>query len=113
MTWQPEYPNPAFDNMRPDDAFWAARIVARFTHAIDPRRRREGALQRPARDRLHHRQLIKRRDKVLRTWLTGVNPIVDVALSDSGELTFANAAEKAGVASPAQAYVVQWSRFDN
>ena len=40
-------------------------------------------------------------------------PPVDVALSDSGELTFANAAEKAGVARPAQAYVVQWSRFDN
>ena len=31
--WKPEYPNPAFDNMRPDDAFWAARIVARFDDA--------------------------------------------------------------------------------
>ena len=29
--WKPEYPNPAFDNMRPDDAFWAARIAARFS----------------------------------------------------------------------------------
>ena len=29
--WKPEYPNPAFGNMRPDDAFWAARIVARFS----------------------------------------------------------------------------------
>ena len=29
--WKPEYPNPAFDNMRPDDAFWAARIVAQFS----------------------------------------------------------------------------------
>ena len=24
MLWRPEYPNPAFDNMRADDAFWAA-----------------------------------------------------------------------------------------
>ena len=31
LKWKPEYPNPAFENMRPDDAFWAARIVARFT----------------------------------------------------------------------------------
>ena len=31
LKWKPEYPNPAFDNMRPDDAFWAARIVSRFT----------------------------------------------------------------------------------
>ena len=29
--WKPEYPNPAFQNMRPDDAFWGARLVARFT----------------------------------------------------------------------------------
>ena len=29
--WKPEYPNPAFERMRPEDAFWAARIVARFT----------------------------------------------------------------------------------
>src|SRR6185295_17598414 len=29
--WKPEYPNAAFDNMRHDDAFWAARIVARFS----------------------------------------------------------------------------------
>src|SRR5262249_17020546 len=31
LKWKPEYPNPAFENMRPDDAFWAARIVSRFT----------------------------------------------------------------------------------
>ena len=31
LKWKPEYPNPAFENMRPDDAFWAARIVSKFT----------------------------------------------------------------------------------
>src|SRR5688500_3503233 len=31
LAWRPEYPNPAFDNLRPVDAFWAARIVARFS----------------------------------------------------------------------------------
>ena len=29
--WKPDYPNAAFDRMLPDDAFWAARIVARFS----------------------------------------------------------------------------------
>ena len=29
--WKPEYPNPAFDLMRPEDAFWAARIVSKFS----------------------------------------------------------------------------------
>jgi hypothetical protein len=111
--WKPEYPNPAFDNMRADDAFWAARIVASIEPATiravvekarygDPR----------ATDYLTD-ALVTRREKVLRQWLTAVNPVVDVALSDAGGLTFANAAERAGVATPAERYVVQWARFDN
>ena len=44
LAWKPEYPNTAFDNMRPEDAFWAARIVARVSEDVDPRRRRQGAL---------------------------------------------------------------------
>ena len=57
--------------------------------------------------------LLRRREKVLRAWLTQVNPLVDFALSASGELTFANAAGQAGVAAPATGYRVQWARFDN
>ena len=57
--------------------------------------------------------LVARQKKVLQHWLTAVNPVVDVTLGDTGALTFANAAERAGVATPAQAYVVQWARFDN
>jgi hypothetical protein len=38
---------------------------------------------------------------------------VDFALSPSGELTFANAAEQAGAAPSANSYRVQWARFDN
>lgn len=57
--------------------------------------------------------LIGRRDKVLKAWLTGVNPIVDAALNPSGVLTFANAAVDARVATPPGSYVLDWSRFDN
>jgi hypothetical protein len=57
--------------------------------------------------------LVKRREKVLRTWLTAVNPVVDFALSDAGELSFVNAASRAGVTSPAQDYTVEWFKFDN
>jgi hypothetical protein len=38
---------------------------------------------------------------------------VNPALSDSGVLTFENAAERAGVASAAEGYTVEWLRFDN
>ena len=49
LTWRPEYPNPAFENMRPDDAFWAARIVAKFSDEMIRAGGGEGPLQRPAR----------------------------------------------------------------
>jgi hypothetical protein len=111
--WKPEYPNPAFDNLRQDDAFWAAQIVATFDAASIRAIVEKARYSDPRATEYMTDILIKRRGKVLRAWLTAVNPLVDFALSDSGELTFANAAERAGVASPAQGYTVQWSRFDN
>ena len=111
--WRPEYPNPAFDNMRADDAFWAARLVARFSddaiRAVVGKARfsEPGAADHVA------STLIKRRDKVLRTWLTGLNPLAEPRLTPDGSLTFENAAVSARVASPPSAYVVTWARFDN
>jgi hypothetical protein len=111
--WRPEYPNPAFDNMRPDDAFWAARIVSRFSdeaiRAVVGRARYSD----PEAAAFVADTLIARRDKVLRAWLTGVNPLADAALSPQGVLTFANAAVSAGVAGPVTEYRLTWSRFDN
>ena len=57
--------------------------------------------------------LITRRDKVLKTWLTAVNPLVDPRLDANGALTFENAAVTARVASPPSSYRMTWSRFDN
>ena len=111
--WKPEYPNPAFRNMRADDAFWAARIVSRFgddaIRAIVTKARYSD----PEASNYIAATLIKRRDKVLRTWLAGVNPVVDVAITAGGELTFANAALDAGVSQPASGYRAVWSTFDN
>ena len=59
------------------------------------------------------RVLIERRDAIARTWLNGVNPIVDPRLAADGTLTFANAAVAAGAATPGSGYTVSWSRFDN
>jgi hypothetical protein len=111
--WRPEYPNPAFDLMRPEDAFWAARLVAEFSDDALKAIVAKARYSDPAAADYITRTLIARRDKVLRTWLTGVNPIVDPQLSAAGVLTFENAATGAGVASAPTEYVLTWSRFDN
>jgi hypothetical protein len=111
--WKPEYPNRAFEKMRADDAFWAARIVSRFSdEAIRAVVAKAQYRNRAAADYVEA-TIIKRRDKVLNTWLTGVNPIVDPRLDAAGALTFENAAQTARVASAPAEYVLRWSRFDN
>lgn len=111
--WKPDYPNPAFRNARPDDRFWAARIVAAFSDEAVAAIVRSARFTDPQATEYLTATLLERKGKVLRAWLNGTNPIVDVALSASGELTFANAAEQAGVATAAGRYTVRWSRFDN
>jgi hypothetical protein len=113
VNWRPEYPNPAFDNMRGDDAFWGARLVAAFTderiRAIVAKARYSDA---PAREYIA-KTLIARRDKVLKAWLAAVNPVVRPALAADGTLTFRNAAVDAGIATAPQAYALTWAAFDN
>ncbi len=111
--WKPEYPNTAFDKMRPDDAFWGARIVAAFSDVTIRAVVSKAGYTDPAATEFISRTLITRRDKVARRWLNGVNPIVDVELAPDGTLTFHNAAVEARAASPAESYVLAWSRFDN
>jgi hypothetical protein len=57
--------------------------------------------------------LIRRRDKVLRAWLTAVNPIAGARLAADGTLTVENAAAAAQVSTAPSEYALTWSRFDN
>jgi hypothetical protein len=113
VAWRPEYPNPAFENMRADDAFWGARLVARFTPADIRAVVAKARYSDPRATDYMTATLVERRARVLRAWLTPVNPLVDFALDGAGVLTFDNAATAAGVATPASRYRVRWSRFDN
>jgi hypothetical protein len=111
--WKPEYPNAAFDNARPEDWFWAARILAAIPD--DGVRAVVGAAQfsDPKASAYLTDVLLARRSKVLRAGLNGTNPVVNPALTGSGELTFENAAHAAAVANAAERYTIQWSVFDN
>ena len=57
--------------------------------------------------------LIKRRDKVVATWLNQVCPVVEPVLNDDGRLTFENVAVAARAAAAPDSYDLQWFQFDN
>ena len=111
--WKPEYPNAAFENMRADDAFWAARIVARFTDEMIGAVVRKAQYSDPRATEYMTETLIARRDKVVAAWINGVCPAVDPVLGADGALTFTNAAVAARAAAPGESYQLQWFRFDN
>jgi hypothetical protein len=112
VAWRPEYPNPAFDAMRADDAFWAARLVARFSDEIIRAIVAKARYSEPGAANHIAATLIERRDKVLRTWLTQLNPLAEPRLAADGTLTFENAVS-ARVVGPPASYTLAWSRFDN
>jgi hypothetical protein len=113
LKWKPEYPNPAFENMRPDDAFWAARIVSRFSDEMIGRVVQKAQYSDARATEFMTATLIKRRDKVVAAWLNQVCPVVDPVLNDDGRLTFENVAVAARAAAAPDSYDLQWFQFDN
>jgi hypothetical protein len=111
--WKPAYPNAAFANMRPDDAFWAARIVAKFSDEAIAGVVRKAQFTDPRATEYLTSVIVKRRDKIVPFWLNQVNPVTDFELAPDGTLTFQNAAVQARAATPGAAYTLAWSRFDN
>jgi len=112
-TWKPEYPNPAFDNARPDDLFWAARRAVAIHDEAIAAVVRAAEFSNPAATQYLTDVIVARRDKIGLAWLPGVNPLVDFALNAQGTLTFRNAAADFERATPAREYRVRWGRFDN
>ncbi len=113
LKWKPEYPNPAFDNMRPDDAFWGARIVSRFSDESIRAVVEKAKFSDPAATDFLTRTLITRRDKVVAAWINQVCPAVEPRLSPEGAFTFVNAAVEARAADAPTQYELRWFRFDN
>jgi hypothetical protein len=112
-SWKPTLPNPAFQNARPDDTFWAARRVMAFTDEAIGAVVQEAQLSDPRATAYLKRVLIGRRDAIGRTWLTAVNPVVHPSVTDAGVLTFRNAATDANVATAPAEYRVSWAAYDN
>ncbi len=78
--WKPEYPNPAFANARPEDRFWAARILAGLSE--EGVRAVVGTAKFTDSKATEYltETLLVRRTKVLKSWLNAANPVVNPSL---------------------------------
>ena len=112
-TWKPRVPTAAYLAMRADDAFWAAKIVARFSDEAIRSVVATGDFVSKDAESFLAEIVMKRRDKIGRAYLPAVNPTVSPALDRSGTLTFGNAAVEHRVAAPPRRYTAVWYGFDN
>jgi hypothetical protein len=114
--WVPNYPNPAFMNCLPEDAYWAAKQVARFTDEEIRALVETGAFEDPKAVEWLTRALIERRDKIVRAYLGKVLPLENFQIVDgagsSKILDFEDLEVKYGL-QPKREYSMRWSRFDN
>ncbi len=116
QAWKPDYPNPAFDKMTPQDALWATRTVMRFSDEAVRAIVQTGKIDNPEAEDYLVDTLIERRDKIVRYYLTRINPLDGFTLSaaaDGGSsLEFVNLGVEAGFGSQCR-YQYAWHRFDN
>jgi hypothetical protein len=109
--WRPEYPNPAFERMLPEDAFWAARLLHRLSADAVRAVVHAGEFIDPAAEKYLADTLVRRKDKTVAHYFGLLNPLADFQLA-GGVLRFRNLGVEAGVAA-AEGYEYQWHRLSN
>lgn len=110
LTFKPNYPNPAFLLMTPEDAFWAAKQVAAFSDEEIRALVETGEYSDPQAADWITESLIKRRDKIAEAWFAKTLPLDRFKVVD-GKLEFEDLAKGRGIGS-AREYVVHWSTYD-
>jgi hypothetical protein len=111
LTWKPNYPNPAFLEMTPQDAYWGAKRVMSFSNEDIRAIVEQGQFSNPAATDYITKVLIARRDLVGKAWFSQVAPLEDFVVTD-GKLRFTDLGEKYGVL-PTLLYSYSWFSFDN
>jgi len=126
--WTPEYHNPAFSNMLPDDGFWAARQVMAFTDDQIRALVRTGGFSDTRAEEWITKCLIERRNKIGRDFLSKVLPLDRFAVQDA-TLSFQDLTPTHELLEPSQRvqsapatnggsgltrrYRAHWAEFDN
>jgi hypothetical protein len=111
-TWRPQTPTAAYMELRDDDAFWAALRVAAFTDETIRAIVHTGEFSDSVTEKVLGDIMVKRRNKILGTYLPAVNPTVSPRF-DGKRLTFENAAVAADVAKAPESYHASWVEYDN
>ena len=109
VSWKADYPNPAFLLMDNEDAFWAAKQVAAFTDAEIRALVETGEYTDPRATDWITDCLIKRRDKIARTWLSKL-PFDRFTVAE-GKLLFDDVA--VGHSTGASNYSIHWQTIDS
>ena len=113
--WRPEYPNPAFQRMQPEDAFWAVRIMMRLNDEAIRAIVKTGQLEDPLAEDYLVETLIKRRDKIVRHYLSQIDPLDRFQVRTTpGEsrLELVDLSSGAGLP-PVAGYEYAWFSFNN
>ena len=112
VKWRNDYPNPAFLRMTARDAFWAAKILMKFTREELAAIVETGEYSDPEDARYFLEVLLERQLKCGRFGINAINPLDEFRIED-GELRFVNLSERYGFVEAATRYEIQWFAFDN
>jgi hypothetical protein len=112
VTWKSNYPNPAFQRMTARDAFWAAKILMKFTRDELAAIVETGEYSDPDNARLLLEVLLERQKKCGRFGINGINPL-DGFRVENGALVFRNLSEEHGFGGAGTSYEIQWFAYDN
>jgi len=110
--WKNDYRNPAFVRMTARDAFWAAKILMRFTRAELAAIVKTGRIEDPDQEAYFLETLVERQRKCGQAYLNRINPIDELRVVDAA-LEFQNLSERYGVGAAGAVYEMTWSRFGN
>jgi hypothetical protein len=111
-SWKPEYPNPAFMNLQPEDGYWAAKIVMSFSDDDIRKIVRTGMLSDARAEQYIVETLIQRRDKIGRYWLARMLSLDNFRI-DGSVLRFQDLFAEYGFGKSIETVTAKWHRFDN
>ncbi len=110
--WKNDYPNPAFVRMTARDAFWAAKILMRFTPEELAAIVGTGEFSDPQQESYFLEVLLQRQQKCGRFGINGTNPLAGFAVVDDA-LTFTNLSEQYGFGGSGTTYDIGWLSYNN